>query len=69
MGFFILIASGNIELNPETDSIYDQDFKLLSKFKGIKIIYFNITSIRNKFSEIKAFCSQLKPHILTLSET
>ncbi len=69
MGFFILIASGNIELNPGTDSIYDQDFKLLSKFKGIQIIYFNITSIRNKFSEINAFCSQLKPDILTLSET
>ncbi len=44
--FLILIASANIELNPGPDNIYDQDFKLLSKFKGIKII--NLSTFYNE---------------------
>ena len=37
--------------------------------KGLRIDHLNIQSLRNKLDELRLFCNEYKPHVLSLNET
>ena len=52
----------DVSLNPGPAGI-------LPRTKGLRLFHLNICSIRNKLDELRLFCDEHKPHVLSLNET
>lgn len=62
--------SSNVNINILNNN--DKNFDLISDFKnlkGIKIINLNIQSVVNKISELKSYCEDINPDIISLTES
>lgn len=61
----LLILSGDIELNPEPESLFHH----INTIKGLKIAHLNVQSILNKVDLLKLMMSETTLDVLCISET
>ena len=58
----LILLSKDVSLNPGPAGI-------LPRTKGLRLFHLNISSIKNKLDELRLFCDEHKPHVLSLNET
>ena len=59
----LILSANDVSLNPGPGSAPP------ASMKGLWIYHLNIHSLRNKLDELRLFCNEDKPHILSLNET
>ena len=59
----LILLANDVSLNPGPGSA------TLASMKGLRIDHLNIHSLRNKLDELRLFCNEYKPHVLSLNET
>ncbi|PFX14421.1 hypothetical protein AWC38_SpisGene21425 [Stylophora pistillata] len=59
----LILLSNDISLNPGPTQPSP------SLTKGLRLLHHNICSLRNKMDELRVFCDEHRPHIVTINET
>ncbi|PFX14361.1 hypothetical protein AWC38_SpisGene21486 [Stylophora pistillata] len=59
----LILLSNDVSLNPGPTQPSP------SLMKGLRLLHLNICSLRNKMDELRLFCDEHKPHIVTINET
>ena len=59
----LILLSNDVSLNPGPTQPSP------SLMKGLRLFHLNICSLRNKMDELRLFCDEHKPHIVTVNET